>query len=242
MAASHSPSGRPTTFIGAAAENRPIAEALQKQLRAVADVTVWFDDEAVPVSMAFDTAAFILRGERESAVLFRLGVFVGALGPERVLVCPVSSTVELPPELRAVTIANDLATIEKHVRRLPEATAAHSTPTVSAPDSRDHVARRLRRSLGSATSGRPGQSLRIADISLSGALLETFGEIPENQVLDLELALENGRRIRVAAKVVRIQYPQWGRVGGVGVQFVRFEGASRAILERYLEADTASAT
>jgi Tfp pilus assembly protein PilZ len=55
-------------------------------------------------------------------------------------------------------------------------------------------------------------------------------------LLDLDLTLEDGRRIRVTAKVVRIQYPQWGRVGGVGVAFTRFEGDSRAILEQYLDA------
>ena len=93
----------------------------------------------------------------------------------------------------------------------------------------------MRRSLGTACSVHPGRTLRIADISLTGALLETFGEIPENQLLDLDLALENGERVRVTAKVVRNQHPQWGRVGGVGVQFIRFEGESRSILEQFLE-------
>jgi hypothetical protein len=47
--------------------------------------------------------------------------------------------------------------------------------------------------------------------------------------------LENGFRVDVTALVVRIQYPQWGRVGGVGVRFVRFAGDSQASLEEYLE-------
>jgi PilZ domain-containing protein len=103
------------------------------------------------------------------------------------------------------------------------------------------VERRVRRTLGTACSIHPGRALRIADISLSGALLETFGEIPIDQPLDLDLALENGCRVRVTARVVRVQHPQWGRVGGVGVQFVRFEGESRSILERFLAAAPAQA-
>ena len=101
----------------------------------------------------------------------------------------------------------------------------------------DKIARRRRRTLGDASTQRSQQPLRIVDISLTGALLETFGEIPENQMLDLELALDNGRRIRVGAKVVRVQHPQWGRVGGVGVTFTRFEGDSYEVLQDFIEAD-----
>lgn len=86
------------------------------------------------------------------------------------------------------------------------------------------------------------RTLRIADISVTGALLESFGEIPEGQLLDLDLALENGGRVRVTAKVVRIQHPQWGRVGGVGVQFIRFEGDSVSILEEFLSRPTVRAS
>ena len=107
------------------------------------------------------------------------------------------------------------------------------------PPSKPHVARRLRRSLGTACSVHPGGTLRIADISLTGALLETFGEIPENQMLELDLALDN---VRVTARVVRIQHPQWGRVGGVGVQFIRFEGESRSILEEFINRPTVRAS
>lgn len=103
------------------------------------------------------------------------------------------------------------------------------------PPSRPQVARRLRRSLGTACLVHPGRTLRIADISLTGALLETFGELPVDQILDLDLEMENGRHVRVTAKVVRVQHPQWGRVGGVGVQFIQFEGESRSILEQFLE-------
>jgi hypothetical protein len=110
------------------------------------------------------------------------------------------------------------------------------------PPSKPQVARRLRRDLGTACSVDPGRTLRIADISVTGALLETFGEIPEGQLLDLDLALENGHRVRVTARVVRIQHPQWGRVGGVGVQFIQFEGESQSILEEFLSRPTVPAS
>ena len=93
-----------------------------------------------------------------------------------------------------------------------------------------------------ACSVDPGRTLRIADISVTGALLETFGEIPEGQLLDLDLALDNGAHVRVTASVVRIQHPQWGRVGGVGVQFIRFEGESQSILEEFLSRPTVPAS
>src|SRR5262245_55179334 len=110
------------------------------------------------------------------------------------------------------------------------------------PQSKPQVARRLRRYLGIACSVDPGRTMRIADISVSGALLETFGEMPEGQILDLDLALDNGAHVRVTAKVVRTQHPQWGRVGGVGIQFIRFEGASLSILEEFLSRPTAPAS
>jgi hypothetical protein len=100
----------------------------------------------------------------------------------------------------------------------------------------------MRRSLGTACAIGAERTLRIADISVTGALLESFGEIPEGQVLDLDLALESGHRVRVTAKVVRIQHPQWGRVGGVGVQFIQFEGESLSILEEFLSRPTVPAS
>ena len=227
---------RISLLLGASASGRPIVDFLRPGLSDVADVTPWIEGDFAPTCAAFGAAAFVLCGENDDAVLFRLGMFVGALGRERVVVCPAASAIELPPYLHGLAVARQPASLREHVRRL----AAVAGSPVSSPDMQGHVARRLRRSLGTASSAQPGQTLRVADISLTGALLETFGEIPEDRILDLELALETGPRLRVAARVVRIQYPQWGRVGGVGVQFVHFEGSSKADLELYLATTTAS--
>jgi PilZ domain-containing protein/predicted nucleotide-binding protein with TIR-like domain len=255
----------PKLFIASTAEGHRIAELLEAGLHDVADVTSWREETSAPSSFAFerlvdaagafDFAVFVLLSEREDGVLLHLGVFLGALGPERIaVVSPTSGAFMLPTELRGATCAryapplhgNDLealepvcATIKEHLGRVTTpARPAGAAPRPS-PDSYGQVARRMRRSLGTACSVRPGRTLRIADISLTGALIETFGEIPENQLLELDLALENGRNVRVTAKVVRVQHPQWGRVGGVGVQFVRFEGESLSILEEFLETDPA---
>jgi hypothetical protein len=234
MASAHPGTSRPKLFVGSSPAGREIVDRLAADLLELAEVTTWCEGLASPPPAAngFDAAAFALCGAPEWGLYLRLGVFLGALGRERIIVVPSGPhPAYLPSELGGLFVATEAASIKEHLARLC------TIPEVKSP-----VARRRRRSLGEAAAFRPGQPLRIADISLTGALLESYGEMPENQMLDLELALDNGRRIRVAAKVVRVQHPQWGRVGGVGVQFTRFEGDSYAILEQFLEGDPAART
>lgn len=223
---------RPKLFVGSSTGGRETVARLAGELHEIADITTWCDGSSgpLPAPPGFDAAAFALCGAPEWGVFFRLGVFLGALGRERIIVVPAEArTAYLPQELGGLIVATEIAAIRDHLLQL-----------VSVPDNK--VARRRRRTLGDASSQRSHQPLRIADISLTGALLETYGEIPENQTLDLELALENGRRIRVGAKVVRVQHPQWGRTGGVGVTFTRFDGDSQAILQEFLDDDPVAKT
>jgi hypothetical protein len=230
MASPRVPVSRPKLFVGSSTAGRETVVRLAGELHDVADVTTWCDGSPGPLPAGFDAAAFALCGAPEWGVFLRLGMFLGALGRERIIVVPAEArAVYLPQELAGLIVKSEVAAIREHLLQL-----------AVTPDNK--VARRRRRTLGDASSQRSQQPLRIADISLTGALLETYGEIPENQMLDLELALDNGRRIRVGAKVVRVQHPQWGRVGGVGVQFTRFEGDSYKILEEFLEADPAGKT
>jgi len=239
---------RPKLFVDASTATHRIPEILAAGLGGAADVTTTCEGIA-DASRSFDLAVFVLDGTQDAAMLLRLGIFLGALGRERVvLIGPGLNAGDLPSELRDVTLAsyspygggNDLealgavcVTIKEHIQRL---TTPAGRPTPPTPEQfESQVARRLRRSLGTARSVRSGQKLRIADISITGALLETFGEIPEHQLLDLDLELESGRSVRVTAKVVRIQYPQWGRVGGVGVAFTHFADDAQAVLAEYLE-------
>jgi hypothetical protein len=234
MASTHPDTPRPKLFVGSSPAGREIVDRLAADLIDLADVTTWCEGLASPPPApgGFDAAAFALCGAPEWSLFLRLGVFLGTLGRERIIVVPSESRAGyVPSELGGLFVATEAAAIKEQLSRLA------ATLPVKSP-----VARRRRRSLGEAAAFRPGQPLRIADISLTGALLESYGEIPENQMLDLELALDNGRRIRVAAKVVRVQHPQWGRVGGVGVQFTRFEGDSYAILQQFLDVDPGAAT
>ena len=85
------------------------------------------------------------------------------------------------------------------------------------------------------------QTHRVVDISVSGALLETDGEIPIGQLLELDLALDSTRRACVVAKVVRVQEPAWGVVGGVGVVFTQYDGDSVDVIQQYVTAEDAMA-
>jgi len=212
---------RPRLLIATSIGGQAAATALRTGLDGATDITLWVEGEPAPSARAFDAAAFVLCDRPGPAAMLRLGVFLAALGRERIVVCPVSSAVELHYELHDLAVAPEAPAVLAKLRHLTEA-AQPAAP-------------RRHRSIGAARSTRPEASFRIADISLTGAFLETFGEIPEGQTLELTLELENGKRLHVDALVVRIQHPQWGRVGGVGVRFVRFAGNSHELLERFLD-------
>ncbi len=234
---------RPKLLVASSTEDRHLAEILRAGLDGFADVTLWCaGDGNLDAARTFDFAAFVLSRSPRDGMLVGVGVFLGALGRERTfIVCPASSATDLPTELRGVPLATYQVSSDGEVHtaleRVCGAIDEYARRLIVPAFPESQVARRRRRSLGTACSVRPGRTLRIADISVTGALLETYGEIPENHVLDLDLTLENGSRIQVTAKVVRTQHPQWGRVGGVGVVFTRFEGDSRSLLERYIAAD-----
>jgi len=226
---------RPRLFLGSSNGGRHVADLLRAGLDDVAQLTPWCEGESAPSPRMFDAGIFVLCAMPGHGVLLRLGVFLGVLGRERLVVCPASLDLAMPAELEDITVAPEASAIKEHLSRAAGSGAFAVQPP---PSTVSAVAQRRRRALGTAYSARPEQTLRIADISLTGALLESFGEIPEHQVLDLELALDNGACIHVTAEVVRVQYPQWGRVGGVGVRFIRFGGDSKAILERFLTAES----
>lgn len=262
-------------FVGSSAEGRATAELFAAGLSDIADVTIWRQgvftppladaDGVLDATRQFDFAAFVMtpeevsrkqgasRGATGDAIALQLGVFLGALGRQRTfIVCSTETMIELPSDLRGVTLATYRAAgqgnpaaalgcactiVKEQIRRLAPSAVPSKPAARAAEPAAPQVARRRRReSLGSACTVGPKRVLRIADISLTGALLESFGEIPENQLLDLDLTLDDGARVRVTAKVVRVQHPQWGRVGGIGVAFLKFEGDSRAALESYLDA------
>jgi len=77
--------------------------------------------------------------------------------------------------------------------------------------------------------------MRISDISVTGAFLESYGEIPIGHEMELDLRLESGSSVRVLAKVVRVQYPDWGRTGGVGVTFTELPDRFKKTLAAFVD-------
>jgi predicted nucleotide-binding protein len=119
---------RQSMFIGSSVEGRRIAEALQLNLDYDLDCTVWHQgvfalsrgtlDSLVEIASAFDFATLVLtpddvvrkRGRQRRAgrdnVVFELGLFIGALGPERTfLVHCRDHPIDLPSDLAGVTAA-----------------------------------------------------------------------------------------------------------------------------------------
>ena len=58
----------------------------------------------------------------------------------------------------------------------------------------------------------------VHDISETGALLETKGPVPIGTKLNMELAL-GAMRVRVEARIDRVQEPAWMEASGVAVEF-----------------------
>ena len=54
--------------------------------------------------------------------------------------------------------------------------------------------------------------------------------------MELNLNLD-GRIAEVSASVVRVQKPDWGKAGGIGVQFEHVPGSSKDLIRHYVYAD-----
>ena len=217
------------------------------------------------VSRDFDFAVLIVtpddiveaRGERQAAprdnILFEAGFFVGRLGRKRTfLVCPSDVEIRLPSDLAGLTSArySDSGPQNVQVALGPACTRmktailrlmgvgsdARMEKNGAAESSGGLIPRpRRQRSLGIARVQGPLESMRIVNISVTGALLESTGEVPVGTLLELSVQLDNNAVIHATARVVRVQFPGWGRVGAVGVAFTDMAPASRAALEQFVE-------
>lgn len=214
----------------------------------------------------FDFAVLVLtpddvtrkRGRRNIAprdnVLFELGLFIGSLGRKRTfMVHPENEALDLPSDLSGITAATYrtpssgnlepavgpvCTTIKGRIRQL----VGISDSTPKDPEKIEqrrstNARRRRRRSLGTACTAGPKRVHRLVDISVTGALLETDGEIPVGQLLELDMKLDDSTEAHATARVVRVQYPEWGLAGGVGVAFTDYDADSRNIIESYVDDD-----
>lgn len=218
----------------------------------------------------FDFAALVLtpddlvekrkatgRGPRDN-VLFELGLFVGQLGRERTfLVYPQDRDLELPSDLAGVTAATYCERGDGNLRAAvgPACTVIGQkismlVPGTQVPDDEQQggrgrgrkwiARRRRRRSLGTARTRSTARDFGLANISVSGALLETDGPVDVGERLDLDLDLDGRSSVRVVAEVVRVQRPDWGRVGGIGVRFVEYTADAFRKIDNYVCADSAA--
>jgi len=120
---------KPTLFVGSSKEALPIAEAVQSVLQNTVDVTLWNQgifhlsrttlDSLLKTSRAHDYAVFVfapddvilLRNEIQlitrDNVMFELGMFISALGPERCFFLVPSNVGEfrIPTDLAGITPA-----------------------------------------------------------------------------------------------------------------------------------------
>ena len=73
----------------------------------------------------------------------------------------------------------------------------------------------------------------LMNISSTGAFILTETPLPVGMVLDLALDL-NDQKVRLKARVVRVQDPTWGYRGGVGVSFLDLESGGQKALEAHV--------
>ena len=93
MSSLRRPLSRPRLFVGSSTAGRETVARLAGELHDVATVTTWCDGSAgsIPAPPDFDAAAFALCGAPEWGLYLRLGMFLGALGRERIIVVPSES-------------------------------------------------------------------------------------------------------------------------------------------------------
>ena len=194
------------------------------------------------------------RGQRHLAprdnLLFEAGFFVGRLSRGRTfLVRPRNADLQLPSDLAGVSTASyptdcelpvalgpACTEIRSAVARLGLLASARPAVATTARSKEQFVPRpRRKRTLGTASARGPLPNMRIENISATGAFLESPGEIAVGTMLDLDLLLDNDAVVRAQSSVVRIQYPAWGRVGGVGVAFLSLDDESKRALESFVE-------
>ena len=189
-------------------------------------------------------------------VVFEIGFFMGAVGSRKTcLVRPEGCDMHLPSDLNGLTIetyrdrsdGNLEAALGKVCTRLEEVFAdpawrdRQPPPGSLEQTSNDGPPRpRRRRSLGMASRVKRSEEYQIVDISETGALLETCaGPVPLGTPMNLNLDLD-GNVAEVRGCVVRVQQPDWGRVGGVAVKFEHIPGFSKDLIRRYVHADGVS--
>jgi len=264
--------GLPRLFIGSATDSVPLAEAIQANLAGAIASTVWnqgvFQPGGTLIDVLerklreFDYAALIMtpdtapgphrqqRNVPTGNLLVEAGLFLAHLGHTRTfLICP-DAGIELPSDLAGLIFATFPPITNGNARAMlaPACTAIKDAIlTLSAKPaealSPGQIPRRRRCTwVGTALAGGPDYAMRIVDLSVTGAFLETGPATPRpGERLELHLRLRGDLLLFLEAEVVRVQEPRWKQIGGVGVKFTGVPDTARRTLEEFVEGEERAA-
>jgi hypothetical protein len=272
MKGNDAPTNLPRLFIGSSTDSIHLAEAIQANLAGAIGATVWnqgvFRPGATLIEVLerklreFDYAALVMTPESRTAaagpqrnappgnLLVEAGLFLAHLGHARTfLICP-DAGIELPSDLAGLIFATFPAGTNGNARALLAPACGqikdavlrlHARPTEELRPGQ--IARRRRVDwVGTAMAHGPDDAMRIVNLSVTGAFLETGFPAPmPGERLELHLRLRGDRLVYLEAEVVRVQEPRWKQIGGVGVKFTAVSAVTRQTLEEFVEAEERAA-
>jgi len=262
----------PRLFIGSSTEGVHLAEAIQTNLAGSIVSTVWNQGVFRPGGTLIDAlerklrefeyAALVMTPEATTDatgqqrnvpagnLLIEAGLFLAHLGHDRTfLICP-DRGIELPSDLAGLVFATFPRGTNGNARAMLAPACGEIRDAILRMTARrtevllpGQVARRRRVDwVGTAMAHGPDDSMRIVDLSVTGAFLETDRPAPlPGERLELHLRLRGDVLVFLEAEVVRVQEPRWKQIGGVGVRFHGVTDATRRTLQEFVESDERAA-
>jgi hypothetical protein len=212
-------SDKPTVFIGSSSEGLAVARTFQVALEGSVhcEATVWdqdvFDVSAYTMTSLlqaaeqYDFAALVAtgddmtesRGKTDVAprdnVIFELGLFMGALGLDRVMVlCPSDPPIRLPSDIAGITRLPSYSTRSDGNLRAAMQAAVHAAGR--------SIASRGPRPRDARPTGKAGGSSRSSDLDHRGALVRDLDLLCRN-------AMAQGWRVRTRSETtLRLEGPR----------------------------------
>jgi hypothetical protein len=210
---------KPTVFIGSSSEGLHVAHTFQVALEASGqcEATVWDQDvfaisaytmaSLLQAAQQYDFAVLVATGDDitekrgttgvapRDNVIFELGLFIGALGLERVMVlCPAEPPIHLPSDIAGITRLPSYSTRSDGNLRAAMQAAVHAAGR--------SIASRGPRPRDARPAGKAGGSSRSSDLDHRGALVRDLDLLCRN-------AMAQGWRVRTRSDTtLRLEGPQ----------------------------------